>query len=185
VENEKKDYARQYYLDHRKALSKVKKERYAKDAIYRKKAKKRSKEKWDESRKDFRRELPVLEEVEKIVDHRNVRIVFRDKETIKLYSVTILAKMVGVTTATVRIWHLKQVIPEATHCRNEEKGIKRWYSSCYIENIRKVYEVTSGSVERIAERFKEQFEQNPDYELDLDIEVTEDDKQKIKERMGI
>jgi DNA-binding transcriptional regulator YiaG len=182
---DEKEYARNYYLRNKLDLNTSKKSRYEKDAEYRAKAKERSKERWAQLRKNFHRELPDLARIEDETDHRNVRIVFRDKELIKLFSVTVLAKMIGVTTATIRNWHLRSVLPEATHKREEEKGVKRWYSSCYVNNVRTIYESFSGNVNVLAEKIKEQFVKNPDYELFLDVEVTEADKIAIKERMGV
>ena len=182
---DEKEYARSYYLRNKIDLNTSKKSRYEKDSEYRKKAKERSKERWAKLRKDFHRELPDIASIEEEIDHRNVRVIFRDKELIKLFSVTVLAKMIGVTTATIRNWHLKHVLPEATHKREEEKGVKRWYSSCYVNNVRTVYESFSGNVNVLASRIQAQFDKNPDYVLDLDVEVSEADKTMIKERMGV
>lgn len=119
--NEKK-YFRQYYLDHKKEIAAKKKERYQNDPEYRaaiqdrnRKVRAFKKKKREEQKKKVEKKDPMKPK------KFSVRIGGYERE-LSMYSSTQLAKMMGRSVQTIRLWERDEVLPKAIYrCNNNNR----------------------------------------------------------------
>ena len=176
----KKDltYNQKYYEKRKLELSEKKKARYLNDAEYRKSISERAIARWfDKLKKNPVDRMKDLSDIP--FEKRHMRIIYKGENKIRFYSAKALAKIIGVSTETLKNWHDDSILPMPAYV---EGNFKRWYSEFYVENVRQVVlDRRCADLKVFKSLMTQKFEETPDIDFTGKSAVSDEERTKINE----
>lgn len=121
-------YWTKYYQEHKDEISQKRREKYAKNKRWRKRLKIAARD-WYRKNCSRKKKSPPRFRIQATA---RCRVAPLGKDSVLVYSIGTLAKVLGVSGETVKVWERCGVIPKAT--MTDEVG-RRWYSKDYVEKL--------------------------------------------------